>query len=307
MSSDRVPSGPAPFTATGERVRVAPPSEADVPAYIDAVTRSTKRLSDFAVPDPHNLPGMIANQSHTYRTFMIWALDPGDGHGLVGRVNVSNVIGGAFESATIGYDAYDPYAGHGLFGEGLALVVGLAFADPPTGLGLHRLEANIQPANTRSAGVVRSLGFAHEGFSRDFLYLPGLDGRRAWRDHDRYTVLASDWPAVPYRPHTPKRMACVVNGVRSWDPNGLAEHLSHELEVPLFSASTVGDTATLFELLRASPVGGIVECKASPVELRIGLARARFDPAVVPVLPASTDVDRREVTRLSLMVRAAYA
>ncbi|EWT01521.1 acetyltransferase [Intrasporangium oryzae NRRL B-24470] len=307
MSSDSFSGRPRPFTATGERVRVAPPSEDDVPAYADAVTRSAARLSDFAVPDPHNLPGMIANQSPVYRTFMIWALEPGESHGLVGRVNVSNVVGGAFQSATIGYDAYDPYAGRGLFGEGLALVVGLAFADPPAGLGLHRLEANIQPANTRSAGVVRSLGFAHEGFSRDFLYLPGLDGRRDWRDHDRYTILATDWPAVPYHAHAPKRMACVVNGVRAWDPNGLAEHLSHELGLPLYSASTVGDTSTLFELLRASPIGGVVECKASPTELRIGLARARFDPTVVPVLPAASDVDRREVARLALTVRAAYA
>lgn len=305
MSSDLGAS--APLTAVGERVRVSPPAEADVPAYVEAVTASARRLADFAVPDPNNLPAIIASQSPTYRSFMIRALDPEGGHGLVGRVNVANVVAGAFRSAAIGYDAYDPYAGRGLFAEGLALVVGLAFADEPQGMALHRLEANIQPANTRSAGVVRSLGFDHEGFSRDFLFLPGVDGRRAWRDHDRYAILASDWPAPPFRLHGPKRIACVVNGVRAWEPNGLAAHLSAELGIPLYSASTVESPATLFELLRASPVGGVVECKVSPTELRMGLARARFDPAVVPVLPPATDVTKREAARLALTVRAAYA
>ena len=63
----------------------------------------------------------------------------------------------------MGYDAYDPYAGRGLFAEGLRLVVGLVLAAEPGGMGLHRLEANVQPGNTVSAGLLRSLGFQREG------------------------------------------------------------------------------------------------------------------------------------------------
>jgi ribosomal-protein-alanine N-acetyltransferase len=318
LSSDQ-PSGrpaepaahEAPFTATGERVEVRPPSAADIEAYAAAVTLSERRLSDFAVPDPHNLPVVLDNQSPTYRTFMVHALDPEGSHGLVGRINVANVVGGAFRSASIGYDSYDPYAGRGLFVEGLRLTLDLVFADPPHGMGLHRVEANIQPANHRSAGLVRSAGFVHEGFSRHFLHLPGIDGRRDWRDHDRFAMLSSDWPCVPYRPHGHRRIACVVRGAGSsgygYGGTSLGAAVAAELGIPLYSSTVVESTAALFELLRSSPVGGVVECRLTGPELRMGLARAGFEPSGVPVLDHAVDVPKREVVQHALAVRAAYA
>ena len=84
----------------------------------------------------------------------------------MGKVNVSDVMRGRFESAAMGYNAYDPYAGRGLFAEGLRLVLNLAFT-PETagGVGLHRVVAAVQLGNLRSAGLLRSLGFQREGFS----------------------------------------------------------------------------------------------------------------------------------------------
>jgi ribosomal-protein-alanine N-acetyltransferase len=291
----------------GERVVVHPATNADTAAYTEAVTRSARRLADFAIPDPNNLRDVVAAQSPSYRTFMIHARDPEGEHGLVGRVNVSNVVRGAFRSATIGYDAYDPYAGRGLFAEGLELVIDIAFSDEPAGMGLHRIEANIQPTNTRSAGLIRSLGFVHEGFSRDYLNLPGRnDPHRAWRDHDRYAMLSSDWPAVPYRPHRPHRMALVINGVPGVEAKPLANLVAAELSLPVFSVRNVPDTSVLWELLRQSPVGGVVECHVSPVELRMGVARAGFETGQVPVIEPVSDPTKREVVDIALRVRAAY-
>ena len=55
------------------------------------------------------------------------------------------------------------------------LLIGYAFAE----LKLHRLEANIQPANVASIALVRSCGFRKEGFSPRYLKIAGR-----WRDQD---------------------------------------------------------------------------------------------------------------------------
>jgi ribosomal-protein-alanine N-acetyltransferase len=60
------------------------------------------------------------------------------------------------------------------------------------GMGLHRVEANVQPGNVRSAGVLRAIGFRHEGETPRMLYLAARgsdsDGLETWRDHERYAV-----------------------------------------------------------------------------------------------------------------------
>lgn len=105
---------------------------------------------------------------------------------LAGFVNVNNIVRGAFQCGALGYGAFAHAAGRGLFHEALRLVLGHAFAPPREGgLGLHRLEANIQPGNTASIALVRGAGFRMEGLSPDFLHVDG-----AWRDHERWAVTA---------------------------------------------------------------------------------------------------------------------
>jgi len=74
--------------------------------------------------------------------------------------------------------------------EGLALVLDQAFGP----LGLNRVEANIQPGNTRSSRLVSQLGFRLEGFSPRYLKIGGR-----FRDHERWAVLADEWQSRSVR------------------------------------------------------------------------------------------------------------
>jgi RimJ/RimL family protein N-acetyltransferase len=91
---------------------------------------------------------------------------------------------GGLQSGYLGYGAFAAHAGRGLMTEGLRAVLGTLFGE----LGLHRVEANIQPGNAASLALARRLGFEKEGFSRRYLHIDG-----DWRDHERWALLAEDW------------------------------------------------------------------------------------------------------------------
>jgi ribosomal-protein-alanine N-acetyltransferase len=101
---------------------------------------------------------------------------------LVGVINISNIVLGAFRSGYLSYYVFAGFERTGLMTEGMHAVMRHAFGR----LKLHRLEANIQPRNAASIALVKSCGFLKEGYSPRYLKIGGR-----WRDHERWAVLAS--------------------------------------------------------------------------------------------------------------------
>jgi ribosomal-protein-alanine N-acetyltransferase len=102
---------------------------------------------------------------------------------IVGFLNISEIVRGSFKSAFLGYGGVAGFAGQGYMSEAMWLVLHEAFVT----LGLHRLEANIQPGNQPSIALARGAGFRLEGFSPRYLLIGGQ-----WRDHERYAITADE-------------------------------------------------------------------------------------------------------------------
>lgn len=103
---------------------------------------------------------------------------------IIGVVNLSQIFYRAFQNAYLGYYIDVDFAGQGLMSEGISLAIDRAFYT----LGLHRVEANIQPENKPSINLVKRLGFTKEGFSQRYLKING-----EWRDHERWALTVENW------------------------------------------------------------------------------------------------------------------
>ncbi len=103
---------------------------------------------------------------------------------LVGVFNLNEIVRGVFQSAFLGYYGIAQHAGKGYMGAGLKHVLATAFDS----MQLHRLEANIQPENTKSIDLVKANGFRLEGYSPRYLKINGQ-----WRDHERWAMTLEDY------------------------------------------------------------------------------------------------------------------
>jgi len=107
---------------------------------------------------------------------------------IMGAIEVSQIVGGKFRSAYLGYHIGAPFARQGYMREALTAVLNLVFGR----FRLHRVEANIQPHNLASRRLVRRLGFRREGYSPRYLKIAGR-----WRDHERWALIIEDWRMRP--------------------------------------------------------------------------------------------------------------
>lgn len=169
--------------ARGRRVVLRRPGGRDLVALV-ALARASRALHRPWVYPPAT-PVAVARwlgrvRTARRRSFLVCRRADG---AIAGVITVSEIVRGALQGAFLGYYAFGPSAGQGYMTEGLALVVRHAF----TRLGLHRVEANVQPGNGPSKALLRRLGFRREGFSPRYLKVGGR-----WRDHERWALVRED-------------------------------------------------------------------------------------------------------------------
>ena len=163
------------------RVQIRHPQLDDCPAFLEMV-RSSRRFHRPWVyaPDSREKFERFVEKSRDGRNagFLITL---NDGGAIAGVINLNEIIRGALQGCFVGFYGAAALAGRGYMTEGLSLVIKYAFRD----LKLHRLEANIQPANKPSIALVKRCGFKREGFSPRYLKIGGR-----WRDHERWALIA---------------------------------------------------------------------------------------------------------------------
>jgi ribosomal-protein-alanine N-acetyltransferase len=178
-----VPDVPA-AVEVGERVFLRPPTARDRDELVKLAKASRKLHRPWVAPPdtPAAFDDWLRRvRSDRTASFLVCRLSDG---AIVGVYNLSEIVRGSFQSCYAGYYAHAAHAGNGYMREGLELVLRHSFR----ALGLHRVEANIQPENNSSVALARGAGFRLEGLSKRYLKVGGR-----WRDHERWAITAEDW------------------------------------------------------------------------------------------------------------------
>jgi ribosomal-protein-alanine N-acetyltransferase len=165
-------------------VRLRPPDESDREAFLAAARRS-RELHHPWTPAPDTDEAYDRYLSRAAQPNQSCLLVVTDDERLAGVYNLSEIVRGAFQNAYLGYYAFVPHAGRGAMRQAMPLVFEHAFDQ----LGLHRLQANVQPGNAASRALLAATGWREEGFAPRYLRIDG-----AWRDHVMYAITAEEFP-----------------------------------------------------------------------------------------------------------------
>ena len=176
-----LPERTVAMTGSAPRVLLWPLASDDEADFLAAAQRSRRLHRPWVSPplDGERFTTLLAARQgpHSHGFVLRAAQDDA----LVGYLELTNIVRGIFQSAYLGYYAFEGQQGRGLMKEGLSLLARRAFGP----MKLHRMEANIQPANAASIALVRACGFHQEGYSPKYLKIRGR-----WCDHERWALLA---------------------------------------------------------------------------------------------------------------------
>jgi len=168
-----------------DEVELRHPTGDDCAAFLEASNASIDLHGSWVAParDPQEFAAYLERfEPDSQVSYLVWWRER-----LAGVVNLQDIIHSNYLGTTLGYYAFSGSDGRGVMRTAVAKATDIAFE----GLGLHRIEAGIQPTNTRSVALVRALGYRLEA------YLPRLvrvDG--VWRDHELWVTTTEEWPGA---------------------------------------------------------------------------------------------------------------
>lgn len=178
---------PAPLSvwlAVAGRVGARPPTAADEGEYLARVHASADLHRGWVArpSTPQAFAALLQRSSQDgVHSYLLARSEDG---ALVGAADLT-LLDDRPLAAWIAFHAFVPYDGQGYMTDGLRAVLRHAFGT----LRLQRVEASVQPENARSRALLARVGFRHE---HDLPRHVQIDG--AWRDHERWMVLADGPP-----------------------------------------------------------------------------------------------------------------
>ena len=160
----------------------------DVPALAELYRANREFLAPFEPVRPEEFytaeghRAVVQSALARYEQGTIWPLvilnDAGD---IAGRININEIVRGAFQSGNLGYWVSAGDNGRGLATRAIRETVALAFGE----LNLHRLQAGILLDNAGSQRVLERNGFTPIGVAPAYLKIAGR-----WQDHMLFQLIA---------------------------------------------------------------------------------------------------------------------
>jgi ribosomal-protein-alanine N-acetyltransferase len=176
-----------------ERLTLLLPPPSVAPLALDYYERNSGHLERWDPPRPEGFLSLVFWEDRLRRSrrefadgvaVRLFVQERGRRERIIGSLNITNMVRGAFQSANVGYSMDGAMQGCGYMTEALKEGVRFAFQD----LGLHRLMAGYMPSNAASASVLKNVGFEKEGYAKEYLFIAG-----AWQDHILTSITNPDF------------------------------------------------------------------------------------------------------------------
>ncbi len=175
----------------GKRVRLRGPRSEDADALFQlfADPRVMRYWSRPPMTTRREAEGLIEeiDESFALRTKLNWVLTLRNDDVVIGTCTLFH-FEPRHRRAEVGYALRSDHWSRGIATEAATVVLAWAFRV----LGLHRIEADIDPRNRNSRKLLERLGFASEGVLRE-RYFVGEETS----DTELFGLLASDWTTRP--------------------------------------------------------------------------------------------------------------